>query len=301
MVRVIACDDPTVALLEECVEGLNAWTFDPREPESLSHAAHWLRRLGNDRSFLGDFLIEGVATGAADGAMNPARIGDPPHRITLAAPARASYRICANIWPALDDPALQWNGGSGPGYGEAHSHAHDLLALGYFGPGCPTEHFEIEPDTIEGSPCEPANLRAIGQMALGEGCILHYRARRDVHRIHPPQSLSISLSIHHVSSADRGVDGLAFDPEAGLVLGAYGRDVQEVILDVAVALGVEGAREYAIDVGRSHPSDRIRLAAWEALAAHSLCAETIDEVWREAERSGGRAVARVARQRLTRL
>ena len=61
MARVIPTRDPTPASLEECIEALTTWGFDPYEEESVSHAANWLQRLGNDAHFLGDALVDLLA------------------------------------------------------------------------------------------------------------------------------------------------------------------------------------------------------------------------------------------------
>lgn len=53
MPRVIDIADPAQTSLAECCAVLGARGFDPHDEESLAHAALWLRRLGNNRDFLG--------------------------------------------------------------------------------------------------------------------------------------------------------------------------------------------------------------------------------------------------------
>jgi hypothetical protein len=57
MPRVIDLEDSSACTLGECIAALDASGFDPRDEGSLLHAAGWLRRLGNDRDFLADFMI----------------------------------------------------------------------------------------------------------------------------------------------------------------------------------------------------------------------------------------------------
>lgn len=57
MPRMIAIEDSQVAALDECTAAIAETGFDPRAEDSLTHAALWLRRLGNNRAFLGDLLI----------------------------------------------------------------------------------------------------------------------------------------------------------------------------------------------------------------------------------------------------
>ena len=58
MPRVIAIDDDTIGSLAECSEAMTTRGFNPDDEDSLHHAALQLRRLGNDRTFLGDMLID---------------------------------------------------------------------------------------------------------------------------------------------------------------------------------------------------------------------------------------------------
>ena len=58
MPHVIAIEDETVGSIAECDDALSASLFQPEEEESLHHAALQLRRLGNNRTFLGDMLID---------------------------------------------------------------------------------------------------------------------------------------------------------------------------------------------------------------------------------------------------
>ncbi|MEE1877628.1 hypothetical protein [Altererythrobacter litoralis] len=71
----------------------------------------------------------------------------------------------------------------------------------------------------------------------------------------------------------------------------------EVFLRVAVATGLEEAQDLAEAFGRSHPSDRLRLASFEARALLLEDSSQRDEVWRAAELSGSRMLAGAARAR----
>ena len=42
---------------DECIAALGEAGFEPREEESLLHAAHWLRRLGQNRDFLAETML----------------------------------------------------------------------------------------------------------------------------------------------------------------------------------------------------------------------------------------------------
>ena len=62
-----------------------------------------------------------------------------------------------------------------------------------------------------------------------------------------------------------------------------------------MASGAERARDYAEWVGQRHPSDRLRLASFEARADLLGDPDAVDALWRVGERSGSRMVAGAAR------
>lgn len=300
MARVIAGRDPTWASLEECVEELATWGFDPAEEGSLSHAASWLRRLGNDPHFLGDALVDILAGRGTSAADLPAIPGFGANRILLAPPDRANCVITAQIWASAAEHALRASGPTALGYGIAHDHNFDFLSLGYFGPGCEMEDYEYDAELVIGTVGEPVMLRPLGRSRLEPGRLVHYRARRDIHCQHPPESLSVTLTLAHVHSAHGWFDRYAFERRAGSA-GAFridrvfGRGPSETFLRVAVALGGGEAGELARHFGRTHSSERMRLTAWQALAAAAPDEEVRDGIWREAEGCGSRLVADAAR------
>ena len=61
-------------------------------------------------------------------------------------------------------------------------------------------------------------------------------------------------------------------------------------------LGLEEALDLAEQFGRTHPSDRMRLAGWEALAMVADGAVARDQVWARAEAGGNRMIAGEARR-----
>ena len=71
----------------------------------------------------------------------------------------------------------------------------------------------------------------------------------------------------------------------------------EAFLRVAVASGAASALDYAAWVGTRHPSDRMRLASFEA--REQMCDDPAeaDALWRAGEVSGSRMVAGAARMR----
>ncbi|KMS55179.1 transposase [Novosphingobium barchaimii LL02] len=289
MARLIESNDPTTASLEEVCDALTVWGFDPAEEESIAHAAHWLQRLGNDRDFLGDLLI-GMLAGRSPAGEDGIDVGET-NRVVLATPGRGNFSLSASIWPSQEENILRASGSEAFAYGLAHDHNHDFLVLGYFGPGVEFENYEYRYDPVEGWRGEPVDLLPFGRSRLAPGSLFHYRAHRDIHVLHPPQSLSVALTLSHEHAAKGWMDHYLFDVEAGRIARVLGHGPSEAFLRIAVALGGEEAKDLAARFGRHHPSDRMRLCAWRALAASAGSGEAQDAVWAEAEACGSRVVA----------
>jgi hypothetical protein len=115
-----------------------------------------------------------------------------------------------------------------------------------------------------------------------------------VHRQLPADSLSVSLNLMHAGGAQGWLDQYRFDVDGKRIAGILGQGASEAFIRIAVGLGGAEALDLAESFGKSHPSCRMRLAAWDALAS---VAEDRDAVWRRAERCGSRLVAAEVRLR----
>ncbi|MBV7259532.1 transposase [Erythrobacter crassostreae] len=278
--------------LQECIEALSICEFDPRDPESTAVAADWLRRLTNNREFLADMLIDRLA-GRTQGEVDS---GYGPQAIVLS-PKRGNTFLRANIWPAEHDLCFRNSGAKSFVYGEPHDHNFSFLTSGYCGPGYRSDYFEYDYEAVTGFSGESASLKFIERSALNEGKLMLYRAHRDVHSQLPPESLSVSLNVMHVDPAQGWFDQYAFDQERRLVTKVLSPNATEAFLRLAVGMGTGEALDFADWVGRSHPSDRLRLASFEARAARSIDAAEEDALWRSGELGGGNMVAQIAKKR----
>lgn len=294
MPRLIPLEDQRLATPEECIDALDAIGFDPRDETALLEAALWLRRLGNNRTFLADVLVaelQGCARSAQeDSAYSPQSL--------MLSGYRPGYFLRANIWPGERDAVFRASGGGTFAYGFVHDHNFDFLTLGYHGPGYASDYWEYDCAAVTGRVGEPVALRYTGRRTLDLGTILHYRAHRDVHAQHPPESLSVSLNIMATNPAQGWLDQYRFDPQRGTIAGFLSANSTETFLRVALACGSPEAEDLAAHFGRVHPSDRLRLAAFEARAEQARGPAAREAIWREGERSGSRLVRAVAGERL---
>ena len=290
MPRLIANAETRSASLEETIDELHRIGFDPQHEGSVDHAARALQRLANDREFLGDLLLDMLAGSAAS-----PQSGYGPQAIVLS-PPRGEWFLRANIWPSERDTCLKSSGAAHFVYGAPHDHNFDFLTVGYFGPSYVSDYYEFDYERVTGWRGEAAELRFVERSALSEGKTLLYRAHRDVHSQLPPETMSVSLNILRIDPAQAWRDQYGFDLEHGTVSHVLNPTSSEAFLRCAVGLGGEEARDLAEYFGRHHPSDRMRLASFEARAMLADAAEA-DALWRTAEKSGSRLVAREAKFR----
>ena len=294
MPHVIAIEDEVASSLAECDDALSGSGFQPENEESLHHAALQLRRLGNNREFLGDLLIDELKRQQAD---DSGENSYGPQVIMLRPSGKGNFFIRANIWPSEDEHAMRASGGGAFVYSQPHDHNFNFLTVGYFGPGYWSNYYEYDYEDVVGYRGEPAGLRYIERSRLEQDKIMLYRAHIDVHDQAPPDALSISINIMHTSGAQAWLDQYSFDLENSRIGRIISNGSSEAFLRIAVGMGCGEARDLASTFGRSHPSDRMRLAAWGAMASVETDVAARDGVWRAAELSGSRLVVAEAKQR----
>lgn len=275
--------------LPEAIEALAAMQFDPRDTANTREAACWLRKLSNNREFLGRILLDKLAGRTSDMVES----GYGPQAIVLS-PLRGNMFLRANIWPAEHDLCFKNSGAKTFVYGVPHDHNFAFLTCGYLGPGYASDYYEYDYEGVTGLSGEAADLRFVERSALSEGKLMLYRAHRDVHSQLPAKSLSVSLNIMHVDPAQAWFDQYGFDLESKRVTRVLSPNASEVFLRAAVAGASGEAAEFAEWVGASHPSERLRLASFEARAGVLGEQASRDDLWREAELCGSRMVAAVA-------
>nr|WP_192895896.1 transposase [Parerythrobacter lutipelagi] len=291
MPRIIELGQRSDAMtVDECAAAIASSGFDARCEASVLAVAGYLKALGENRTFLGDWMIGLLAgTGKRDGPDS----SYSAQSIMLTAP-RDGFFLRANIWPSERDSCFRRSGAHSFAYGAAHDHNFDFLTYGYLGPGYRSDYFEYDHHAVAGYRGEPAGLRFIERSALHEGKLMHYRAHRDVHSQLPPDSLSVSLNVMACDPSQGWYDQYGFDLAQGTVSDVLSTGSTETFLRAAVAMGGDNAIGLAQDWGRSHPSDRIRLAGFEARAHAAANVAERDEIWRDAEQSGSVLVAKEA-------
>jgi hypothetical protein len=292
MPRVIEYADDAACSLAECHAALDSVGFDPREEESLLHAAHWLRRLGNNRDFLAEAMLAELKD--PKGGEEDASAYGP--QVIMLSGLGSEYFMRANFWPGHGDHVFRASGKNAFSYELPHDHNFDFLTLGYFGPGYASDYYEYDYDAVTGMVGEKAGLRFIERSTLDPGKLMLYRAHLDVHSQLPPESLSVSVNIMHAGGAQGWLDQYAFDVEQDRIARVISSGGSEVFLRVAVGLEHPDGLDLAESFAAHHVSDRMRLVALEAQAGTLPPAER-DALWRRAEGNGSRLVSGEATRR----
>lgn len=236
MPRIIELGQRSDAMtVDECASAIASSGFDARCEASVLAVAGYLKALGENRTFLGDWMIGLLAgTGKRDGPDS----SYSAQSIMLTAP-RNGFFLRANIWPSERDSCFRRSGAHSFAYGAAHDHNFDFLTYGYLGPGYRSDYYEYDHQAVTGYRGEPAGLRFIERSALHEGKLMHYRAHRDVHSQLPPDSLSVSLNVMACDPSQGWYDQYGFDLAQGTVSDVLSTGSTETFLRAAVAMGGE--------------------------------------------------------------
>ena len=296
MPRTLEAEDDQACSLGEATEALAALDFDPTCEERLSEAAMWLKRLSNNRTFLADLLIDQLAgreNAGVDTGYSPQAIVLSPHHQGKT----GGMFLRANIWPAEQDLCFQTSGARSFVYGVPHDHDFSFLTCGYLGPGYRSDYYEYDYESVAGYAGEPVDLKFIERSALHEGKLMLYRRHLDIHSQIPPENLSVSLNVMHIDPAQSWFDQYGFDLEKREVTRLLSPNASEAFLRVAVATDSDEALDFADWVGKTHPSDRLRLASFEARAGTVSDDDQREGLWRIAETGGSRMIAQVAKER----
>ncbi len=244
---------------------MDASGFAPDDPLSVAGAAHWLARLAANREFLGELALRDLKAGCARTGWQ----GYSP-QVMLLGRARPGWFLRANIWPSHEEAVLRDSGEAAFVYGLAHDHNFDFLTIGYHGPGYRSDHYAVDPDTITGFVGERVALRRVGSSVLAPGQVMHYRARRDIHCQHAPDSLSVSINLMHSAPVQTWTDQFQYDLATSTISRVLTGCTGDTLAQLALALDPENARDMLETIATRHGVDRLRWSAIRAL----LLAET---------------------------
>ncbi len=269
MPRVIDTDTQERLELAELVDALETGGFDPADEDSFAAFGPALKKLGNNRAFLGDLMIAELKQRCA----GQLRDNQYTAQVIMLHMGRR-YAIRANFWPGMKDSVVRHSGADPFFYGVAHDHNFSFLTVGYWGPGYWSEYYEYDYDQVVGYPGEPVALRYVEKARLEPGKVMLYRAHKDVHLQLAADEMSVSINILELSDSTVFRDQYRFDIANGAIEGIMTRMSTEPLLGLAAKLGGEEGRELVNDFARRHPSDLVR---WHALRAGAAAEPDVDQ------------------------
>lgn len=232
MPRVIETDAEETIELGALVEALEE-RFDPADEEAMGEWAPALRRLANNRTFLGDLVVEELKRHCAGQA---ARNPYGPQVILLHGGSRR-FLLRANLWPGEGDSVVVNSGTDTFFYGVPHDHNFSFLTVGYLGPGYRSDYYEFDYERVLGVAGEPAEIRFVERSCLSPGKVMLYRKHLDIHSQLPPESLSVSLNIMALHPGTEFLDQYQFDIERSAVAGPIHASGVETLVRLAAHFG----------------------------------------------------------------
>ncbi len=290
MPRLIATDAADQIELGDLVERLETEPFDARDEENFASWGPMLKKLANNRRFLGDLVIAELKERCEGQVRNNQYT---PQVILLHGRSR-SFTLRANFWPAMDDSVIRNSGTSPFFYGVPHDHNFSFLTVGYLGPGYWSEYYEYDYESTVGFIGEAIDLRFVEKSRLDPGKVMLYRAHRDVHNQLPADAMSISLNILEGSHSVPIRDQYRFDTATGTIAGLISALSAEQMLAVAAHFGGDNGRDLLEDYAANHPSERLR---WVALKAQASALDQPEErlaLWEGAARRDSRFLSAMA-------
>jgi len=261
MPRVIATDDDVSIELGDLVQALNDEAFDPADEDSFAAAGPLLKRLANNRRFLGQIAVAELK----DRCSRQSLENRYSSQVIMLHRASEKYFIRANFWPSERDSVFKTSGTSPFFYHVPHDHNFSFLTVGYLGPGYWSEYYEYEHGEAIGLPGEKVDLKFIEKSRLEPGKVMLYRAHRDVHNQLPADEMSVSINIMHADPCLPFLDQYRFDVKKCEIAGILNRTSTEALLALAANRGGNGL-DLVEGLAAAHPCERIRFAALRELA-----------------------------------
>ena len=291
MPRVIPTDETEAIELGDLVEMLETGPFDSMDEDNFASWGPALKKLGNNRRFLGDIIVQELKSRCE----NQLESNQYTPQVILLHSRSRNFLIRANIWPALDDSMVRDSGTDPFFYGKAHDHNFSFLTVGYLGPGYWSDYYEYDYSKVLGFGGEKVDLRFVERSRLDEGKVMRYRIHLDVHLQLPPDEMSVSLNILESSGRNHMLDQYQFDIERSEVVGALTRTSIEPLLALSAQIGGGEGLSLVEDFASSHASDPVR---FRALKAQASVAGGLDEriaLFERAARAPNRYVSALAK------
>lgn len=231
----------------------------PKDADALAATAPLFARLYENRSFVGDWVINDLLTGCASQGRNLYSA----QSIIMAQLARYFF-LRVNFWPASDDEVVKKTGGGMFAYQLPHDHNFNFLTMGYFGPGYKSDYFVYDHASVAGYPGEDVKLDFVETRLLEQGDFMVYRAHLDIHTQHPPAAMSVTVNVMDQSPVVS--NQYIFDNGGAHIAKVLDTRSIPQLLNLAASLLGEDAAERLSHISQAHPDSAVRFHAIRATA-----------------------------------
>lgn len=265
--RIEIADESTITF-EEFLEELRERRLEANEPDQLMSLAPLLKRLGNNRKFLAERILDEMSRPYELQRSNPY---DPQVFLLHGGDENFPYLIRACFWPSTKDSIMRSSQPRTFAYEHPHSHNFSFLTIGYHGPGYVSDYFLYDDRKVIGVENEDVELINTGRKQLSPGAIFFYRANVDVHEQHPPESFSISLNIVQLNPRVEERNQYIFDTRRRRISAVENKKPTAVMAYLAAAIGEEECTEL-LRWNASHAKDAFTRAACSKALAYCTSA-----------------------------
>jgi hypothetical protein len=249
MAIVIYCPTSEIIGVDECVDELKS-NLDPRSEDSYLQCADTLKKLSNNKQFLGEYLND---------LLTQALNGKHFQRSTRIFPFYEceSFTLRALIW----EPVPEGVNGAQFFYNIPHDHDFDFITVSYFGPPLASQVYQYDNTLISGYPGEPVAIEPQGKLAVEPGTVHFYRAGKDIHTQLAPPSLAVTLNVIGPKRVSRSP--WWFDVDQGKIVDwvDHTENAQTLLIRAAQHLFNDETAELVRDLSLTSPSPVIRAVA----------------------------------------
>jgi hypothetical protein len=273
MAITISDDSDESISLAEFVSDVDR-TLDVDDPATIEALGPRLRRLGNNRRFLVDFLNEQITQNDEfqSGSLYT------PQVLELA--VRPNFLVRANVWepPKATDPSSAERDRLFM-YLQPHDHNFSFLTVGYHGGGYQTTIYECDPESVTGIPGDRVDMTFLETTTLPRGKVMMYRAFKDIHRQEHPREYSISLNLLVNNTRNVRREQHYYDFETETIVRAMKAVPGHPRLTCYLArfIGDDSTRSKLDAIRISNPLPQVRLTAIDSLA--TLCPDEAVSLW----------------------
>jgi hypothetical protein len=244
-------EDGEAISLAEYLHRLHAGRYDLSTIEGLTASAPLLKKLGNNKEFLFDFLTDQLRQNL-NFQFNNAY--GPEVFVLHSEPA---FFLRANIWMPRQEVFTRIPGFR---YDICHDHNFHILTIGYFGPGYESLTFEYDKSAHVGALGECLNLHNSAAFNLSVGKIAIYRAKHDIHIQLPPPQMSISLNLIPRTEHQQDIQ-FEVDEANGKILRYLDFAGSDAAVRIAGLVGGHDDLQVLAEVASTHPNPKVRALA----------------------------------------